>query len=296
MPIDIIGKQILNDIKTLPGCDKAIIAGGFCRDAILGGDWKDVDIYVPSKGFKKFDLPKHYDWYRIPKETYAGQLLKQVLDICYLGAVNIQLIAYDLPEKNFGKNLVDQFNYGIDQAWTEDGETIHRSDRFLEDEYSSTITLLKECSIDELPKVIDKYLRLKKKYDHKYDFRFKCPNLFWKKTPAIGKQNIKEVETKKDWRKGKDFLKKHWWEALAPGNPVDVGQAIPLHQLQEIQGAFAQHAIAPNPPQAVMNQVWGNAIGQAIAGEGDQIDWGEIAGNIEDFVDEIEEVGEEGQA
>jgi len=274
MPIDIIGKQILNDVKTLPGCGGAIIAGGFCRDAILGGDWKDVDIYVPSKGFKKFDLPKHYDWYRMPKETYAGQLLKQVLDIRYLGAVNIQLISYDLPEKNFGKNLVDQFNYGIDQTWTEDGETIHRSDRFLEDEYNGTITLLKECSIDELPKVIDKYLRLKKKYDHKYNFRFKCPNLFWKKTPAIGKQNIKEVETKKDWRKGKDFLKKHWWEA-------------------DVQVADWPPVIAPNPPQAVMNQVWGNAIGQAIAGEGDQVDWGNVEGNIEDFVDEIE--NEEGQ-
>lgn len=242
MPIDIIGKQILNDVKTLPGCGGAIIAGGFCRDAILGGDWKDVDIYVPSKGFKKFDLPKHYDWYRMPKETYAGQLLKQVLDIRYLGAVNIQLISYDLPEKNFGKNLVDQFNYGIDQTWTEDGETIHRSDRFLEDEYNGTITLLKECSIDELPKVIDKYLRLKKKYDHKYNFRFKCPNLFWKKTPAIGKQNIKEVETKKDWRKGKDFLKKHWWEAGGEGNAQIVEWPL---------------AIAPNPPQAVIDQVWG---------------------------------------
>lgn len=281
MPIDIIGKQILNDIKTLPGCDKAIIAGGFCRDAILGGDWKDVDIYVPSKGFKKFDLPKHYDWYRIPKETYAGQLLKQVLDIRYLGAVNIQLISYDLPEKDFGKNLVDQFNYGIDQAWTEDGETIHRSDRFLEDEYSSTITLLKECSIDELPKVIDKYLRLKKKYDHKYNFRFKCPNLFWKKTPAIGKQNIKEVETKKDWRKGKDFLKKHWWEAGGEAGP----------QIVEWP------AIAPNPPQAIwggidpnvqagqaaVNQVWNDMMNAAAA----QGALNNIVGNIAD--EEVEE-------
>ena len=290
MPIDIIGKQILNDVKTLPGCDKAIIAGGFCRDAILGGDWKDVDIYVPSKGFKKFDLPKHYDWYKMPKETYAGQLLKQVLDIRYLGAVNIQLIAYDLPEKDFGKNLVGQFNYGIDQAWTEDGETIHKSDKFLDDEFNGTITLLKECSIEELPKVIDKYLRLKKKYDHKYNFRFKCPNLFWKKTPAIGKQNIKEVETKKNWRKGKDFLKKHWWEA---------GQHVP----EDAQVQWPP-AIAPNLPQAVINQVWGGIDLNVQAGKAavNQV-WGNaidgvfvneaLEGGIVDIADE--NINEEGQ-
>lgn len=251
--IDIIGKQILNDIKTLPGCDKAVIAGGFCRDAILNGDWKDVDIFVPAKGFKRFDLPKHYEWYTAPKESYEGQLLKQVLDILFLGSVRIQLIAYDLPEKDFGKELVSHFNYGIDQAWTEDGEKILYSDKFSEDMQNGQITLLKKCSVDDLPNVIDKFLRLKKKYPNQY-FKFNCPNLYWKDSPAIGKQNIKEV---KDWRRGRDFLKKAWWQNPVPPAPV------PPNNFNQVFGQAAVD-LGANPVQDAMNNLMQQAMNNAV--------------------------------
>lgn len=51
----VIGQSVLQEFRKLKGFEEAIIAGGFCRDSILGGPVKDVDVFVPALNFSDFE-------------------------------------------------------------------------------------------------------------------------------------------------------------------------------------------------------------------------------------------------
>lgn len=49
-----IGISALQDIRKFKGFENAVIAGGFVRDSILGGEPTDIDIFVPVRDSKEF--------------------------------------------------------------------------------------------------------------------------------------------------------------------------------------------------------------------------------------------------
>lgn len=52
--IDIVGVTALQEIQKLDGFKHAVIAGGFVRDGLLGGQFTDIDIFVPFKDSSTF--------------------------------------------------------------------------------------------------------------------------------------------------------------------------------------------------------------------------------------------------
>jgi len=49
-----IGISTLQDIRKFKGFENAVIAGGFVRDSILGGEPTDIDIFVPVRDTTEF--------------------------------------------------------------------------------------------------------------------------------------------------------------------------------------------------------------------------------------------------
>jgi len=52
---NIIGISALQELRKVKGFENAIIAGGFCRDSILGGEFKDIDIFIPCQSSDEFE-------------------------------------------------------------------------------------------------------------------------------------------------------------------------------------------------------------------------------------------------
>lgn len=240
MVIDLLGRTILQEIQKVPGFEGAVIAGGFCRDHILGGNWKDIDIFYPNHkdifGMAKklseakienFDILDTLESYDL-RNRWISKKFVGLINCEYLGAIRVQIIGYNLPKEDFGKNVVSEFSYGIDQAWTEDGETIKVSDAFTKDKNYGTATLLIPCKIPELPGNINKFLRLQKKYPNR--FSFSCPDLEFKKRPTENKQNrsvTNGTNQFKNWAKGR---KKEY-------------EAVPLAEIQAAQEVLQQLGI-----------------------------------------------------
>ena len=192
--IDIIGETCLQQIHEL-GMKSAVIAGGMIRDAVLGGDWKDIDIYVPYN--KEIDvyslLYEHEDFNIIDvkygamiQEGYRNKALIEVIDAEYAGGIKVQVMPYLLPDNDMFKySLINDFNFGIDQA-VYDGRSVHLSDAFKEDKKRGTATLLKLDRLEQLPSAMEKFSRLKEKY----------PDLIFSSSVlSIKKERKKKVKT-----------------------------------------------------------------------------------------------------
>lgn len=50
----IVGITALQELRKFPGFENAIIAGGFVRDSLMGGSFKDLDIFVPVDDMSDF--------------------------------------------------------------------------------------------------------------------------------------------------------------------------------------------------------------------------------------------------
>lgn len=189
MPVlDIIGETCLNTIHEL-GYKSAVIAGGMVRDSVLEGDWKDIDIFLPIDKTNPdkilIDISGQSD-FKVENITMGNSIsrnyrnvnLISVIDLIYMGGIKVQIMPYDLPNDDMFKfNLINDFNYGIDQA-VYDGKEIHLSDSFMEDKKRNTATLLKLKSLADLPHAMDKFNRIKQKYP---GIKFACPLLSIKK-------------------------------------------------------------------------------------------------------------------
>lgn len=203
MPVlDIIGETCLNTIHEL-GYKSAVIAGGMVRDSVLEGDWKDIDIFLPIdktnpdkilidiSGQSDFKVENITMGHSISR-NYRNVNLISVIDLIYMGGIKVQIMPYDLPNDDMFKfNLINNFNYGIDQA-VYDGKEIHLSDSFMEDKKRNTATLLKLKSLADLPHAIDKFNRIKQKYP---GIKFACPLLSIKKEKKKKEEKVTEKLT-----------------------------------------------------------------------------------------------------
>ena len=197
MRLDVLGQTILQDVHGYAGFENAVIAGGYCRDQILGGKFKDVDIFVPTPeiaDFKRFLEKLPDEWVllnRNPIQKHQRrngghyelvERVDEILNFKFMEAVDIQIILskYENNEK-FGQAVVEDFSYGIDQAYS-NGEDITVTGIFADDKADGYATLVAK-GVDQynLPGHMAKYFRLNEKYPEMFVWR--CPSIEFKDAP-----------------------------------------------------------------------------------------------------------------
>jgi hypothetical protein len=168
--IDIIGQLLLTELKKIEGFEHAVIAGGMVRDSHLGGDWKDIDVFTPhqwKENLEKINLVK--DGNQPDLKGYDGQFIGDfyVVNYKYHDTIPVQIIQSPFKDnsKEYGEQLIERFNYGIDQAYW-DGQKEGSTDLFKQDVKYGTATLCRLDNISDLPEAISKFSRLKEKYPH----------------------------------------------------------------------------------------------------------------------------------
>jgi len=186
---DIIGQSVLSDLKKkFKQFEHAVIAGGMVRDNEFGQEWKDIDVFIPYRGnsvqllslLSKIDaagIGLTPDGDNRPRDEYKLFEFK-VTNWLYHKAIKVQLIFVNTESnENFGKDLIERFNYGIDQGYY-NGEEVIFSDQFLKDKKSGTISLVKLDNLSQLPEAMKKFYKLSEKYPK---MRFASPLLEVKK-------------------------------------------------------------------------------------------------------------------
>ncbi len=186
---DIIGQSVLSDLKKkFKQFEHAVIAGGMVRDNEFGQEWKDIDVFIPYRGnsgqllslLSKIDaagIGLTPDGENRPLDEYKLFEFK-VTNWLYHKAIKVQLIFVNTESnENFGKDLIERFNYGIDQGYY-NGEEVIFSDQFLKDKKSGTISLVKLDNLSQLPEAMKKFYKLSEKYPK---MRFASPLLEVKK-------------------------------------------------------------------------------------------------------------------
>jgi len=186
---DIIGQSVLSDLKKkFKQFEHAVIAGGMVRDNEFGQEWKDIDVFIPYRGnsvqllslLSKIDaagIGLTPDGDNRPRDEYKLFEFK-VTNWLYHKAIKVQLIFVNTESnENFGKDLIERFNYGIDQGYY-NGEEVIFSDQFLKDKKSGTISLVKLDNLSQLPDAMKKFYKLSEKYPK---MRFASPLLEVKK-------------------------------------------------------------------------------------------------------------------
>lgn len=271
--LDIIGMTVLDRVRNQKGFTDAIIAGGYCRDLILGGPFKDVDIFTPSLKDndavyelashppKDFVLKDHK--VKIDKKPYGNKRLISVLDLVYLESVPVQIIATNYPDKDFANKCVSDFSFGIDQVWAS-SEEIQYTDAFNSDTRFNKATLLvdKLDISEELPVHMKKFLRLQEKYPN---LVFYCPQLSFngkkeekKDTivtykPQHGYQVIDDGAQHINWN---HIAQAAWGNAHVPAQANPAGEITlnlnpeptPMHTLLVTQDMLDNHPLITTPP------------------------------------------------
>ena len=171
--MDIRAKIVLDLVKSIKGAENAVIAGGAVRDMLFDVPPKDVDIFVPHKVIKevkkevqKLDkemVPKGEDYKTLDRYTIPSskRYLKSDSGFeCYgfkFEDIQFDLItSYYLNDEQFGENLIEDFDYGLNMVFY-DGLSINdTNDEFKRDFLNRRKTLRKINSVDHLPKMIMK--------------------------------------------------------------------------------------------------------------------------------------------
>lgn len=141
--------------------DRAIVAGGYLRDVILGGQPKDVDVwlYNPLPKDLKLELPGQY---KIKRNIF----MKDSLSIRRIISVEWEGIVFDiiqLLDPNI--HAIDRFDFGINQVYY-DGVKLITSRVFDYDRANHTISYINtpenylrlgRIIKDRIPRMLAKY-------------------------------------------------------------------------------------------------------------------------------------------
>jgi hypothetical protein len=175
------GLDVLRQIqKDIP---QAALAGGYLRDAVLGGKPKDIDIFIPYvesgiehimqcysaielKGAKYMPQTEVTRiWDIVPKTTFS---LETFFDKYFPNKIKSKL-PVQIIMLNKGLNIeerIQQYDFGLCQIWTL-GEEVFITDAFDADIKSGTCTLV--CCEDEV-----QFTRSLRRFNR---FRERYPNL-----------------------------------------------------------------------------------------------------------------------
>jgi len=197
----IIGQALLQQIKQF--IPDAVIAGGYVRDHVLGGKFKDIDVFIPVKNFQSFNLT--LSKLKIDGLTkadvinqYKGYKTFYTSDFLFHN-IPVQIIGHRITEGGFAERLLESFNYDIDKMYYDGTDTII-SDVAEVDKKNKTCTLSSLKEMSYLTTALKKYERFKEKYP---GYKFKCSGLEptqRNKMVDIGK-SVYDIEEVDDLRK-----------------------------------------------------------------------------------------------
>lgn len=183
------------DLKKIPGCSEAVIAGGYIRDQILSKASgvtippQDIDVFIPL-GSKKSTY-NHFEQLMLSQEFYSfagnnfnlntwkftGQEYADYNDTKIVGKVSVmwgelkvEFIGVAEPFKtNFHNRLIDSFPVNLQQVCF-DGEEVYHTPAFVDGlpskpkdqwENSGCFTFMHIPSRHKyLPRLMAKYIRL----------------------------------------------------------------------------------------------------------------------------------------
>lgn len=198
--MDPIGQDVLSKLKSYhPMYENAVIAGGFVRDHILGGAFKDIDVFYPAKSNNKQDsindffdsldnisneqFKKDFEFDAIigteVDQNYDGAKgLVSVVQLKYQKTIPVQLMAYNLEIENnesFAQSLLKTFDFDICKLYF-NGDDLFVSKEAERDIETYTATLSYAKDQNSFMKSIQRYHRWKDRYP---DLKFKTPYQFF---------------------------------------------------------------------------------------------------------------------
>lgn len=189
--MDIRVKTILDFVQSKTGHEHSVIAGGAIRDEAFNLVPRDYDLHIPvskehplevlmdslQKEFKVEFKTKDNLYPTSKKSKY--QLPIRASDFLFEGKL-IDLISknYIPNDENFGKTLVEEFDYGINMAYY-DGMTIDDSNKnYQNDIHRHFMTLVNLDSVSDLPRAMERYIKFRDKVIVEgIHIRWDCPTL-----------------------------------------------------------------------------------------------------------------------
>lgn len=184
--MDIIARGVLEYIqKDQP---EAIIAGGACRDGVLGLVPKDYDIWVPANTV--LNMPKLVEEFGIKDFRQKGKEYETAFHDNRIKAVwsfRVEDKEFDLitwkkdkgSEDDFPKQVINSFDYAINMVYY-DGTGIDEShEEFNRDIRYQQISLINLASIGHLPNAMLRYYKMRDKIVEGLgeEFAFRAPCL-----------------------------------------------------------------------------------------------------------------------
>lgn len=162
------GIKILKFIqKDIPG---ASLAGGYLRDAVLGGTPKDIDIFIPYVEPYVIDrVMQSYSAVEMKGAKYMPQQeVTRIWDV--VDSIKTELSTRKLPVQiimlNKGLNIeerIQQYDFGLCQIWTE-GEIVYCTQSFVDDVNNKTCSLI-VCEDDtQFQRSMRRFDRFKQRY------------------------------------------------------------------------------------------------------------------------------------
>lgn len=167
--MDIIVKSVLDLIQGQKNYEYSVIAGGSCRDHFLGIEPKDYDIFLPYAGSDaKYQLTEVLNkelgvFDREKGRDYGGSNIRGVNEFTFEGKTFDLIFKQIGNDDEFGKKVIDDFDYGYNKAYYDGLSIYDEHNDFLYDRNNWCMTLLNLDNIDALPKVIGKFNRVNEK-------------------------------------------------------------------------------------------------------------------------------------
>lgn len=193
--MDPIGIKVLEDLKKSDDLFKdAFIAGGFLRDSLLGGTFKDIDIFIPildnkelyatprilknygnlrdlnlsgvlsERVFETSYAENNFQFIDVKFEKYGNSELKTTLtiDFRYMKSIPVQLIFYVYKEDPY-QELMDSFDFSINKIYSKDDEVVVSKEAEA-DIRNSVATLCHADSMNSYMISYERFTRWKIKY------------------------------------------------------------------------------------------------------------------------------------
>jgi len=195
--VDVSIPDIFFEMKKIPMFKHAVVAGGWLRNQVLSVKPNDLDIFVPITSESKFygefqtnfeELKKlglsFTDETMVPGivKSDGGYTHKPDLRIQYNlkgpDGLDIDVMAMRLNVDGFMANLIEGFPFANQQIVTDGKKFIH-SEGFDRDIEKDTMTLRLIHNSSELPKLIEKFNKVKALYPN---IRFKTDYVLQKRT------------------------------------------------------------------------------------------------------------------
>lgn len=213
--MDPIGQDILSRVKNNRNYEHAIIAGGYVRDMVLGGKFKDVDIFIPdykrsSGSFDKIDdlfefiesdsLFKFKEVLSKNNSNYDSDFL--VISATFREVIPVQFMLTKIGPDNFVEDLFKTFDFDLCKCYY-NGEKQIITPEAERDIYSNTATLSYVKDMNAFSKSMTRFASWKIKY----------PNLKFKTNYIL--------TTREEQRKRDENIKRYYEEYYR--NPAKVG-------------------------------------------------------------------------